>query len=195
MWMGWGTCPMKWGTGEVLVCLVCFSLPDTWYSLWRIQLRPSSWQATRNPVLLPRSCLRFPGVLLLVNCDRGKLPPSLRRCRPWQLVSHRTSVVLLFVLGGMWLPIFLVGPVVIIDVSVLVCRWRRVLQLVKTSRKVWWFGRIGGEVGPWNCCCCSSLGHSPAFAIMRLTCCFPLVCVLWWSCNLACVVRISQCVD
>ena len=99
-------------------------------------------------MLLPRLCLRFPGVLLLVNRDRVKLPPSLRRCHPRQLVSHHTSVVLLFVLGNTWLPIFSVGLVVVIDVSVLIRRWRRVSQLVKTSRKVWWFVRIGVGVEP-----------------------------------------------
>ena len=69
-------------------------------------------------MLLPRSCLRFPGVLLLVSHDTVKLPPSLRRCLPQQLVGHHTSIVPLFVLRGMSSPTVLLVWAVVTGVIV-----------------------------------------------------------------------------
>ena len=62
------------------------------------------------------SCSKFRGVLLLVNRDKGKLPPSLRGCHPRQLVDLCTNVVLLLVSRGMWLPISSTRQVVVTGV-------------------------------------------------------------------------------
>ena len=70
------------------------------------------------------SCSKFRGVPLLVSHDKGKLPPSLRRCRPRQLADLRTNVVLLSVSGDMWLPITLVVQVVVTGVILLDHLWR-----------------------------------------------------------------------
>ena len=75
-------------------------------------------------------CSKFRGVLLLVSRDKGKLPPSLRRCRPRQLVDLRTSVVLPPVSGDMWLPISSTSQVVVTGVTLHDHLWRRVLPLL-----------------------------------------------------------------
>ena len=76
-------------------------------------------------MLLPKPCSKFQGVLLLVNHDRGKLPPSLERCRPRQLVGLHTNVVHLFVLGDMWLSISSASQVAVTGVIILDHLWRR----------------------------------------------------------------------
>ena len=70
-------------------------------------------------------CLKFLDVPLLASHDKGKLPPSLMRCRPRQPAGLRTNIVLLFASGDMWLPIFLAVWVVVTDVILLDHLWMK----------------------------------------------------------------------
>ena len=81
-------------------------------------------------MLLPMWCSKFLGVPLLVSHDKGKLPPSLRSCRPRQPADLRTNVVLLSASGDMWLPIFLAVRVVVTGVILLSRQWMKAWSLL-----------------------------------------------------------------
>ena len=186
-------CLMWWEKGVALVCSVGFSLTGMCCIPWCIWWHPSSSLATKSPMWLPTLCSRFWGVQLLLSHDIVKLPPFLRRSLPWWLVCPRTSGGHPIGLVDRWSPICSIGPVVVIDVPTHVHQLLTRCQCMRKGRKEWWTGWIILGGGWWLPSCLGHLCCSQVVVIVHWIYYFPLECVWWWSCSLACTEHTALC--